>query len=633
MRSLYSQLTGVAFLFVATFISSIGVSEIQSREANNILDLSIIELPDGDDFATLNLRDSWDMSEFTDVSQALNLSGQADYLTNILVQDGVFSASSTNLMDAQFFVLWPGYNTAMLIGKTGHNYPINAQTYHCLYIGMKVNSKMADNRGPDVYQVFWFANELLNGAGGTWGYSKGITLYPEAGKSTPAAQWKLYKLNLADSEIYGGGARWSDRETWQGLRIDPTNQTDIDFEIDWVRLTDCVGGNYEINWQGGNGASILVSPQGTNREILVATNVTSPYLLDVQGLPPGVYTYSVKENNQVLSSGGFEINQSPIAIFARPSSVSGGDYATQSGNPWDFSDASDVRKIHDMAYSFTDGVLNMETTSGEGVDAIIELNTPQYILNSTEYRYLNFRMYVEGPWQNVPEGMNVRWIWRTSGASGGSGFECHLVGHDIPYDIGWQTYSIDLSDSFNGNSEEIAGDCEGLPRHWVETSPVFKLRFDPNENIMGVPLHQQLDWIQLTQVDRVTKGNPFPVQIGLNKSPDGLTSIAFYYTDNLQNPTQHRAVEYLPINSPDPTLEDTRLQPGAQLQENQAKIFLPGIYRNYIEIDFPPIENGVNFAWDTRGVIPGEYYICVVVADQFNTGTYCSEAPAQVIAP
>ncbi len=93
----------------------------------------------------------------------------------------------------------------MLIGKVGHNYPINAQTYQCLYIGMKVDSKMADNNGPDVFQVFWFADELLNGAGGIWGYSKGIPLYPEAGKSTPAARWKIFKLNLADSNNFGGG--------------------------------------------------------------------------------------------------------------------------------------------------------------------------------------------------------------------------------------------------------------------------------------------------------------------------------------------------------------------------------------------------------------------------------------------
>jgi hypothetical protein len=286
-----------------------------------------------------------------------------------------------------------------------------------------------------------------------------------------------------------------------------------------------------------------------------------------------------------------------------------------------------------MNYRFTGGVLDLETASGDGVDAIIELNTPQPISKGSAYRYLNFRMQVEGAWQNVPEGMIVRWIWRTTGDSGRPGSECHLVSQDIPSDVGWRTYSVDLHDPFNGYSEEIAGSCEGLPRDWLGTSPIFKLRFDPSENIMGVPLHQQLDWIRLTEVDKVLKGNPFPVQIGLNKSPDELTSTDFYYTDNLQDPTQHRAAGYSPLLSPASTSETYHVRPGPHQQAAEVQTFLPAVWRNRFRIVFPPIENGVNFAWDTRAVSPSEYYVCVVVEDQFNAGAYCSDAPVQVIAP
>jgi hypothetical protein len=275
----------------------------------------------------------------------------------------------------------------------------------------------------------------------------------------------------------------------------------------------------------------------------------------------------------------------------------------------------------------------METASGGGVDAIIELNTPLNISSGNVYRYLNFRMHVEGSWQNVPEGMVVRWIWRTSDNPDGSSDVCHLVSQDIPVDVGWHTYSIDLSDSFNGYSEETAGDCGGVPRHWLETAPIFKLRYDPNENIMGIPLHQKLDWIRLTQVDNVVKGDPFPVQIGLNKSPDGLTSLVFYYTDNLQNPTQHRAVDYKPLLSSGSSPEAKGLEPDSQLQATRVQMFLPAILRNPIANELPPVENPVEFAWDTSGVIPGKYYVCVVVADQLNSATYCSEAPVKVITP
>jgi hypothetical protein len=627
-----TRLVGFVFLFLVMFISTMGISKVESREAEAIIEPSSIKLSEGNDFATHSLRNAWDMSEFADISQALNQSGQANYLMNILVQDGVFSARSTNLRDAQFWPLWPGYNTAMLIGKVGHNYPIAAQTYHCLYIGMKVDSKMADNNGPDVFQVFWFANELLNGAGGTWGYSRGIVLYPEAGNGAPTARWKIYRIDLADTNIYGGGTPWSDRDAWQSIRIDPTNQSDVDFKVDWVRLTTCTGASHRLSWQGGNNVSIGIQPLGTSREFLIASNVSSPYDLDVQGLPAGVYSYVVKENNTVLSSGNFEINKTPIATFARPSPLSGVDYATKYGNPWDFQDATDVRSIADTAYSFNEGILDLKTDGGGGEDPIIELNTPQHISVGSEYRYLSFRMYTAGAWQNVPEGMIVRWIWRSSSEPERESIVCHLVSQDIPFDVGWQTYTIDLSNPFNGKPETMTGDCQGLPGHWLETSPAFKFRFDPNENLLETDLYQQLDWIRLTQVDRVIKGNPFPVQISLNKSPDEVTSTTFYYTDNLQNPTQHRAAKYLALNPAELSLEADGLLPGLQGQEAQAQIFLPTIMRKPYAVELPPVENAVDFAWDTSGVTPGEYYVCVVTTDQYNSGTYCSEAPVQVVA-
>ena len=579
---------------------------------------AISKLREGNDFATLVLRDAWDMSEFTDISQYLNQSGQANLLQNISVQNGIFSASSTSNSDAQFFVLWPGYDTAMMPGKVGHNYPIDASKFHCLYLGMKVVSGAAAT-SPDQFQIMWFANERLNGTGETWGYSKGIALYPEAGAGAPLHAWKLYKVDLADSETHWGGMPWIGATAWQGLRVDPSIQPNINFAVDWVRLTDCSPVNYQVNWGSGESASIWVLPEGTDREILVASGVQSPYSLDTQGFPPGVYTYLVKQNGQVVDSSSFEINQTPVVKFARPSFTSGTDYATQAGNSWDFSDATDASELHDMAYSFQDGVLDMVTQSGAGIDAIIELNTPQPIPLSNVYRYLSFRLYTEGPWQNVPQAMIARWVWRIPGNSGRPGFECHLVSQDIPFDVGWNTYTIDLSDPFNGLAEETAGECAGLPNHWTETSPVVRMRFDPNENIMGTPLYQKLDWIKLTQVDEVTKGTPFPIQIILNKPPSEIQEPTFYYTDNLAQPTQHPADQY---GNPPPA---TATPPS----EEHFSVFLPLVFHWYV----PPPPNGLNFLWDTSTVTPGEYYICVTVEDQYNGGTYCSEAPVQVAGP
>jgi hypothetical protein len=93
------------FLFVLIFNSSIGISQAQPKDVDAFLDTVSIQLREGDDFATRNLRNAWDMSEFADISQALNQSGQVNYLTNILVQDGVFSARSTSLRDAHLCLI------------------------------------------------------------------------------------------------------------------------------------------------------------------------------------------------------------------------------------------------------------------------------------------------------------------------------------------------------------------------------------------------------------------------------------------------------------------------------------------------------------------------------------------------
>ncbi len=327
---------------------------------------SVQNLREGNDFATLVLKDPWDMSEFTDISQALNLSGQAHYLSDIKVDKGIFSARSTETRDAQFFALWPGYNTAMLIDKVGHRFPIDANRYHCFYIGMKVQSGAADGNGPDLFQLMWFGDERLNN--GTWGYSKAFQLYPEAGAGTPIPTWKLYKVDLASPENRLGGAHWTDGVAWQGLRIDPTNQVGNYFEIDWIRLTDCNPVILKIFWSGSQTVSIWVQPEDSIHSVLILSNVQgNTYDLDVQGIPPGVYSYIVKDaNNNVIKTSEFKINKTPIVKFVRPSFISGVDYATQAGNPWDFSDSSDFWRINDMNYSVDDGLLKYKLRGDTG---------------------------------------------------------------------------------------------------------------------------------------------------------------------------------------------------------------------------------------------------------------------------
>ena len=536
------------------------------------------------------------MSEFSDISQYLNISGQAIVLQNIRVENGVFSAQSTSLKDAQFFPLFPGYLGGLLIGKVGHNYPIKSSSYKYIYIAMKVDSGPPDPTWPDVFTIFWFGDERMNSSGGIWGYSKGIHLYPEAGFGTPIPKWKLFKVDLSDPSILGVGTPWTGNPTWKGLRIDPTIQANVTFQIDWTRLTDGVPISYPITWNGVQKVSVLVRPEKTDREILIEDNVEADsYSLDLQGLAPGKYTYLVKAGGTLLVSGDFEVNQAPIIEFTRPSFTSGEDYATAGGHPWDMGDPSDVLAVDCSQANFSGGILSLDTPSvaqqpvgcnGGGVsDPRIPLRSFSP-LTTREYRFLSFRLSTQGPYQNIPEAMIARWIWSYQ-TSGGA---CYLVSYGVPLDVGWQTYHIDLFDSRNGSPEATAGSCPSSATHWLNTYPVSSLRFDPNENILGSNLHQELDWIRLTKVDGVISGNPFSIQVSLNKPASQVDLSFFYTTDRYGAPLQRPAAEMSRIPTSFPI--------------SGFKLFLPLLASRY-EPTTTPWPNNVTYYWDTAGVPPG----------------------------
>ncbi len=555
-----------------------------------------VTLAEGHDFATKVLREPWDMDEYADISQYINQSGQVNYLENVSVANGIFSATSnSDYNDAQFFALWPGYQTAILNGKVGNKFPIDASEYHCLYVGMKTSLS-------DYWQVFWFEDETLNG-GDTWGFSDH--------HRTEANLWKLYEMDLASEPPIAGYDPWTASAVWRGLRIDPTRGGS--FEIDWIRLTDCTPVTHPVNYSGAGGeVSIFIRPEGTSREILVDSgDFGGSYSLDVQGVEPGHYDILVKSSSgTVLHSEEVIVNHAPIVTFDQPSFTSGIDFANQAGNAWDMNSVDDVENITCTAYSFSNGVLNLSTPSvgsqppscvgGTVSDPKIYLNVPAPI-EPDEYRYFSFRMNTEGPWQNVPEGMMIRLIWTFTAPTG----TCIYVSQDIPFNVGWYDYTVDLWDSFDGSAEVAVGSCPNDPTPtWRESYPVYNFRLDPNENITGTTMVQAIDWIKLTRNNYGNTVSDYPIYYSVNK--EDYISIDFYYTtDPVNNPTQHAMAVFEPAPPQDP----------------------PGPLFTYL----PMIVHGVVYdsekvIWETENVSSGEYFICVVVDDGYNQNTHCSEA-------
>jgi hypothetical protein len=596
-------------------------------------------IPEAGDFATTYFRDSWDMSDLSDVAQYLNGYGRHPSVKNQQVLEGIFQAISIGDYKlwplAAFYPLFPGLPGFMQIGRNlGSLHPIDPAKFQCLSIAMKVKSTYLPGVDlADGFRVMWYAGQNMEGQGvKPNGGTVQIYLYPEAmttGKSV-VQNWKLYQVDLRDppNGIYKEGTAWSEAAQWMGLEINPTLYKDITFEVDWIRLTSCEEDQHylaPITWPKNESlTSIWARPVGTDRSILIKTGIkgeSGTYSLDTKGFAPGSYLIGLGRDTSccdIWSSAPLQINRSPIVEFTKPSSYSGEDYASAAGKAWDMTSSS-ISRLDCISPIYRNGSMQFETlypallpshckNAGglQEADPKIFLSMPGPLENGSDYRYLTFHHYINGQYPLPVDGMMGRWMWAATNG-------CTRVSADIPFEVGWHTYSIDLFDSFNGMPVESAPDgCTLKP--WWEGGAISAFRFDPNENWTGnlVPamvFDQKLDWMRLTKIDSVRQGSAFPFYIQVNKNRSEVQEILYYYTDDLDEPAQNRAV---PFSAPVPS--------------GRYRIFLPAA----INGPFFDLLGLADFTWDTSQVGPGEYYICARASDGYNTTIYCSDAPVRV---
>jgi hypothetical protein len=170
------------------------------------------------------------------------------------------------------------------------------------------------------------------------------------------------------------------------------------------------------------------------------------------------------------------------------------------------------------------------------MDPIIYIKTLEEV-DIRPYRYLSFRHDMDVPWPLPEIGTIVRWIW---GVHDG-GTNCYSVSREVNLEADWAVHTVDLYDAWNGLPVQVAPERCGRI-HWTEQNkPVYRFRFDPNENYTDEVLHQEIDWIRLTKVDQVKRGSSFPVKVLVNVPVSGLQSIQFYFTNTLNEPMQQPA--------------------------------------------------------------------------------------------
>jgi len=591
------------------------------------------------DYATNEFHDAWDMSEFSDISQYLNGSGRHVSLANPTVANGLFSATTLGDHNSNlgfFHMVFPDYPTMSRTGKLGKLHPIKTSQYSCLYLSMKVNSnKWPTDAFFDGFRVMWYATDIMAPQGAAPnGGTQPITMHYDFNYDDPypIRLRKLFKVDLTKPLAGGYGLPWLGAAEWQGLEINPSMFKNVSFEVDWIKLTNNCSA--ETPYQAPIAFtpsttvnSIWLNPSGTTRNIRVAIDVTGTsgnYTLDTKGLAAGKYKVGFGDRVNCCSQWStteLTINTPPNVNILKPSATSGQEYSASAGNAWDM-DPTDIKTAECTAISFNAGLLNLTTqypanlpancrggSIGEA-DPKLALNTPAAIPPNSGYRYLSFRMYQNGPWQYVADGMIVRWIWTTSDG-------CTYVGNDIPLEVGWNTYTIDLYDPINGTPVQVTSPCSQLTP-WKNAATITSFRLDPNENytgiVSGVPamvFNQQIDWIKLTKADQVKAGSPFGIEFTSDKVLPA-SAVTVYYTTDPTVPKQHAA-----------TAGSLSLTP----MVGQHSIFIPQISKSGGLISADPVQR---FQWNTAGIAPGLYTICTEINDSINKMIDCSATPVQI---
>lgn len=540
----------------------------------------------GDDFATTVLRDPWDMNEETDVWEMQNM------------PDAVFANGTLRFTagtDSYFWLLHQGYPSAQNIGKTGVTYPIDASKYRVLSFRM-----WSDLAG--FAYVYWFYDQ----APSKFAWTTGIPVQPG---------WHIYTVDLKNIGLggtAGGATGWNGMVA--GLRLNPYKQSGVTsnvIEIDWVRLTPHdTSHTIPISWSGVSGSvmdlyldddtsgcdgpqigSIAAPPASDTfnwgAAVLPNTGAAFPYPLPV-AIAPGDYYVCVRVDggSPSYSSGPLTVDGAPMLWFTHPSYLTGPDYAANAGIPWNMNNANTFTYMYDIdSYQFSSGQFHATNTGG---DPVLRFNTP-VPLDTGKYKYFTFRMYLEGDFD-----LGGGWVGRV--------FWYHdpfqpSTTDDIVIRPGWNTYTLDLTQAI----------LEPGSNPWSADSWSW-FRFDPNENIRGVPWTFHIDYALLTG-DPTGKTNSF-VPIWYELSETSGVTVTLYYDTDTSSGGETQISEYTP--SPPSTSSGPYF------------VYLPLIIASPLDLPQP---SGTEVLWDTTGVPAGSYYILAEVTDGCNTTRWYSDVP------
>ena len=583
----------------APLFSQISVTSPSSRE----------EIKACSDYADEVLLDRWDMNERTDLGWRIYNTYELplSYLTNITFANGIFSARSERTpgwsepvtSDVNITILDSAYPNAVVIGKTGKKYPINADKYTILVLRMYLEPVVEGWIYGQSY-LYWSKNTIYDGQ------TASNPFFAKDG-------WHVYFIDIPSLGIISGSDPWVG---WiDSLRLDPIATHDKEIKIDWIRLVNNeLSTQRTIRWSGAgsnvdiyldNDANSLNGNLGT-----IAKNVSgTSYSFLAGGLAPGDYYVAVAPagadpaTSSAYSAGTYHVNDIPVIQFTKPSEEgSDVDFATLAfSDPWDMANTEDVEHTVNVRNSNFQSInyedLRGQSYSSQSVfygesdpapqgsiygDPEVFFLFPWYgkrgettSIDTTRYHNLVFKMGLAGTY-SYNDGSIARVIWKREDEAVENVCRDIVIKHFsdrwLMNKIACDLKTIPLEDG------------AGSPSHSGWTGYVNAFRIDPHEFAESRGFF--FDDVKITS-DWRTQGL-FPIEWTLSDSDSPVLLSLYYDSDNA-------GYDGFPIAT-----------------------------------DLPSSSGAGQYTWDTSAVPAGKYWIYAIINDGQNENRCYSTGPVIV---
>jgi hypothetical protein len=349
-------------------------------------------VPEGADFATDVVGDAWDFASQSDVYPLL----WTHNLASATVSGGTVKGVARDT-DPHLWLLFPQIPSAIPTANKPTRL-IDATRYNVLTFRMKL---------PDTVVAGSRQGRLVWHRGGTtvaafdaaYNESQLISVYPG---------WHTYRFDL-DRLPMTRGTPWGG--TIHGLRIDPCLGCQIEFEVDWARLSPRADATAGVTLSAGR-TRLLVSDDLTspNPRPMASLKAGAANRVSTAELPPGTY---------------------------KTAAVTDGDWAlAERGRAWDMSSTSD------FGWASNNGFANATVANGvfsgrtNGADPFLLMDIPLHTsIDTSQYRHIAIDITV-GSLPPQTSGLVVWWGAQPAVLQYASGFQ--------PLTVGRQTIRIDL---------------------------------------------------------------------------------------------------------------------------------------------------------------------------------------------